>query len=228
MPFSYYEVSIVVKSISYSQDEILQNIIKLYIGKEDGCTFQVDPCYSKGNFYKKIPTPQFCFDIEPQLPFVKKCDCRHLPFGEETIESIIFDPPFLATKGPSLNKCDNNNHINKRFGVYSNEKELFQMYKDSIKEFNRILVDDGILVVKIQDKISSCTQYLSHVAIINFCNQLGLYCEDIFVLLAKSRLVADWQVKNQKHSRKFHSYFLVFRKNKKKCEKVLKEMCYNE
>lgn len=108
------------------------------------------------------------------------------------------------------------------------ERELFQFYWESIDEFVRVLHNDGLLVIKCQDKVSSGTQYLSHVAIVNFCNQLGLYCEDIFVLLAKSRLVADWQVKNQKHSRKFHSYFLVFRKSSKKCEKVLKEMCYNE
>ena len=38
-----------IKSISYSQDEILKNILYLY---NQSKTFQVDPCYSKGNFYK--------------------------------------------------------------------------------------------------------------------------------------------------------------------------------
>ena len=214
-----------VKSISYSQDEIIQNIIKLY---NDGNTFQVDPCYSKGNFYKNIERPEFCFDIQPQFDFVKKCDCRHLPFGEETIESIIFDPPFLATTGKSIHEDANNNYINKRFGVYPSEKELFLMYKDAVAEFSRILVNDGLLVIKCQDKISSSTQYVSHFALIDYCQQNGLYCEDIFILLAKSRLVADWQVKNQKHSRKFHSYFLVFKKNKKKVEKVQADMLLGE
>ena len=108
----------------------------------------------------------------------------------------------------------NNNIINKRFSVYERERELFQFYWDSIDEFVRVLHNDGLLVIKCQDKVSSDKQYLSHVAIINYCESVGLYCEDLFVLLAKSRLVADWQVKNQKRSRKFHSYFLVFRKGK--------------
>lgn len=53
-----------MKSISYSQEEILRNIINLYNG---GRTFEVDPCYSKGIFYKNIERPKYCFDIEPQL-----------------------------------------------------------------------------------------------------------------------------------------------------------------
>lgn len=40
----------------------------------------------------------------------------------------------------------------------------------------------------------------------------------MFVLLAKNRIVADWQAKNQKHARKFHSYFLVFEKKKSKID----------
>ena len=210
-----------IKSISYSQDEILKNIIKLY---NDGEPFQVDPCYSRGGFYKTIEKPQFCFDIEPQFDFVKKCDCQHLPFGDDTVESIIFDPPFLATKGSSLKENKNNNHINKRFGVYPTEQELFKMYRNSLSEFHRILIDGGLLVIKCQDKVSSSRQYLSHVAITNFCNELGFYCEDIFILLAKNRLVADWQIKNQKRSRKFHCYFMVFRKGDKRLTRVMSDM----
>ena len=201
-----------VKSISYSQEEILKNIINLY---NSGNAFDVDPCYSKGVFYKNIEKPKYCFDIEPKYEFVQKYDCRELPFSDNTINSIIFDPPFLATTGKSLNMDENNNIINKRFSVYERERELFQFYWDSIDEFVRVLNSDGLLVIKCQDKVSSDKQYLSHVAIINYCESVGLYCEDMFVLLAKSRLVADWQVKNQKRSRKFHSYFLVFRKGKK-------------
>ena len=213
-----------VKSISYSQDEILSNIIRLY---NDGKTFECDPCFSKGNFYKKIDKPKYCFDVDPKYDFVQKYDCQKLPFEDSSIQSIIFDPPFLATKGPSLNSNSRSNKINKRFGVYASESNLFAMYKNSIREFSRVLSDDGLLVIKCQDKVSSGTQYISHCAITQFCADCGFYCEDIFILLAKNRLVADWQIRNQKHSRKFHSYFMVFRKNSKKLCKVLNTM-FNE
>lgn len=81
-----------------------------------------------------------------------------------------------------------------------------------MKEFYRILKPDGILIFKCQDKVSSSKQYLSHVAIIQEAIQIGYYPIDLFVLLAKSRLTAQWQMKNQKHACKFHSYFLVFKK----------------
>lgn len=44
----------------------------------------------------------------------------------------------------------------------------------------------------------------------------GFYPKDLFILLVKNRLVADWQIQNQKNARKFHSYFWVFEKSDKK------------
>ena len=79
-----------------------------------------------------------------------------------------------------------------------------------------MLKPPGILIFKCQDKVSSGTQYLSHVFIINEATKIGFYATDLFVLLAKSRLIADWQAKNQKSARKFHCYFLVFEKGGKK------------
>lgn len=203
-----------IKSISYDQTEILSNIISLYVPSGQ---IELDPCYSKGVFYKDciVPEPKIKMDISPQITDVKQFDCRNLPFDDSSISSIIFDPPFLATTGASLHKDDNNNIINKRFGVYESEAALHSMFYDSLKEFYRILVDDGVLVIKCQDKISSGKSYMSHVYIANMAEELGYYIEDLFILLAKSRIVADWQLKNQQHARKFHSYFWVMRKPKR-------------
>ena len=201
-----------IKSVSYDQGEIIKNIISLYIpsGKID-----CDPTYSKGNLYNKtgITHPTYKFDINPQTEDTIYGDARQMPLEDSSINSIMFDPPFLATTGPSIKKNDPNNIINKRFGVYPSESDLHQFYVDAMKEFYRVLFPDGVLVFKCQDKISSSKQYLSHVFIINEAIKLGFYPEDLFVLLAKNRLVAQWQLKNQKHSRKFHSYFIVFKKN---------------
>jgi hypothetical protein len=127
----------------------------------------------------------------------------------------MFDPPFLATSGKSLVSDENNNVINKRFGVYPSEKELHQFYIDSHKEAYRILKHDGVLIFKCQDKVSSGKQYMSHVFIMNEAVKIGFYPKDLFILLAKNRIIADWQIKNQKNARKFHSYFWVFEKSNK-------------
>ena len=208
-----------ISSISYDQIEIIENILKLHT-KDN--TIDCDPTYSKGNFYKngKIKEPKYKFDINPQTEDTIKADARSLPLDDNSVNCIMFDPPFLATTGKSITANDNNNFINKRFGVFPNEKELHQFYIDSMKEFYRILKDDGILIFKCQDKISSSKQYLSHVFIVNEAIKIGYYPKDMFILLAKTRIVADWQVKNQKNARKFHSYFLVFQKCNKKIEYI--------
>ncbi len=142
-----------------------------------------------------------------------------MPLDNESIECQMFDPPFLATTGKSL-KTDEGNIINRRFGVYSSEKELHQFYVDSLLESHRILKKNGILIFKCQDKVSSGKQYMSHVFIMNEAVRIGFYPKDLFILLAKNRIVADWQLKNQKNARKFHSYFWVFEKNGKQIEYV--------
>ena len=199
-----------IKSTSYDQGEIIRNILKLHVpeGKID-----CDPTYSTGAFYRGtgIDPPDLRFDIKPQAEGVIEADARHLPLEAGSISCLMLDPPFLATTGKSLQK-GRGNRINRRFGVYPNEKALHQMYRDIIREAYRVLKKDGILIFKCQDKVSSGKQYLSHVFVINTAVESGFYPKDLFVLLAKNRLVADWQLRNQKTARKFHCYFIVFQK----------------
>lgn len=200
-----------IKSISYSQDEILAAIAKLYLPEN---TFELDATYSKGGFYDVMPKPKFCFDLTPQCEGVVQADCRALPIAESSIESMMLDLPFLATTGKSL-QTTTGNKINRRFSVCSNERDLYDLYQSAMKEANRVLKPDGVLVMKCQDKVSSGKQYMMHCDIYNWAVELGFEVCDLFILLAKNRLVANWQ-RNQKHARKFHCYFWVFRKNSRK------------
>lgn len=211
--------NILVQSISYDQSEIIKWILQLHVPNHK---IDCDATYSVGNFYKNtnISEPQYKFDINPQIDGVEYGDSRNLPLDDSSINCMMFDPPFLATTGKSLTENKNNNIINKRFGTYPSEKELHQFYIDSLEEAYRVLVDKGILIFKCQDKISSGKQYMSHCFIHNEAVKIGFYPKDLFILLAKSRLVADWQLKNQKNARKFHSYFWVFEKNNKKIEYI--------
>ena len=204
-----------IKSFSYDQTEIIKNILYLHV---QGGKIDCDPTYSIGAFYRDtgIDKPEYCFDIHPQGDGVEYGDSRNLPLQDSSIGCAMFDPPFLATTGKSLYEGVGNNILNRRFGVYPNEKELHQFYVDSLVEFYHILKDNGILIVKCQDKVSSGKQYLSHVFIINSAVDIGFYPRDLFILLAKNRLVAQWQIKSQKNARKYHSYFIVFEKCNKR------------
>ncbi len=197
----------IIKSISYDQIQIMQDIIQLYLPNG----IDLDPTYSVGNFYGRIPKPKYCYDINPQSQHIEKADCRSLPHQDNSITSINFDPPFLATSLAKEEYGKNSNIILNRFGFYKNMPELWQFYSDSLKEFHRILKPAGVLIFKCQDAISGGEQYLSHVEIINLALSRGFYPVDLFVLLARTRIIGQ-NGENQQHARKFHSYFIVFRK----------------
>ncbi len=203
----------IIKSISFSQTEILTAILHLYI--PEGC-FEVDTTCSKGGFYKngEVPQPTHCSDLVPQMPCVQQADCRALPFASESVSSIMFDPPFLATTGPSL-KTESGNRINRRFSVCASEQELAALYQDAIREAVRVLRPGGVLVIKCQDKVSGGKQYMMHCQVYNWAVSEGLEPLDLFILLARNRLIANWQ-RNQKHARKYHCYFWVFQKRRGK------------
>lgn len=205
-----------IRSISYDQGEILRNILCLHV---PGGKIDCDPTFSKGNFYRGtgIEEPLLRFDLEPQIEGVVRADARSLPLADSSLSCMILDPPFLATTGKSLTE-GNGNRINRRFGVYPDEKSLHRCFADMIREAHRLLQPDGILIFKCQDKVSSGKQYFSHVFVMNTAVEAGLYPKDLFILLAKNRLVADWQVRNQKTARKFHAYFWVFQKSSRRID----------
>ena len=210
--------SLPIRSTSYDQTEILKSILKLHVPSG---VIDCDPTYSKGSFYTKgkVKRPKFCFDIYPRGPDVQQADCRNLPFSDSSLQSIIFDPSFLATSGGSL-LSEQGNIINRRFGVYPNEKALHQMYIDSLREFYRILKPKGILIFKCQDKVCSDKQYMSHVFVATEAEKIGYYPKDLFILLAKNRLVANWQMDKQQNARKYHCYFWVFQKDGKQVQYI--------
>ncbi len=92
-----------IKSTRYSQEEIIQNIIELHL---DGKDIEVDPTYSTGNFYKKtkIDRPVFSSDLFPQDDITIQADARNLPLESGSINSVMFDPPFVVGYGPSIEK----------------------------------------------------------------------------------------------------------------------------
>lgn len=195
----------IIKTIGYDQDEMIKNIVDLHCGGH----IDVDPTYSKGVFYKSgvIPQPTHKFDLFPQTEDTVECAAENLPFEDNTVGTIMFDPPFLV----GYTKPKTTGIIGKRFGGFRYISDLWAWYDDCLKEHYRILNPKGKLVFKCQDTVSGGKQHLSHVYIINKAEEYGFYTKDLFVLLAKSRLIGH-NHGSQQHARKFHSYFLVFEK----------------
>jgi hypothetical protein len=197
-----------IKSISFSNTEILQNILKLYVRAD---RFDLDPTFSKGNFYKNILEPTYKSDLIPQRPDIIPADFTKLPFKDNSINSICADPPFVVGLPNKSKDTVGSNLIKNRFGAFRTIKDLKNIYVAAIKEFYRVLKPGGWLVWKCQDTVSSGKQYWSHVDSYNMAIVAGFEAIDLFVLLAKSRMTSSkWR--GQYHARKFHSFFWVFKK----------------
>ena len=190
-----------IKSVSDNQHQIIKDILTLYC--PDG--IDLDPTYSKGNFYKQIEKPRLKSDLFPQADDVVKSDAASLWLENDSIQTIMFDPPFVA----GHTKESPTGIIGERFHGFSYVSDLWEWYDKCLLEFHRVLKKNGVLIFKCQDTVSSGKQHLSHVHIINKAEELGFYSKDLFILTAKNRIIGhNHQV--QKHARKFHSYFLVF------------------
>jgi tRNA G10 N-methylase Trm11 len=198
-----------IKTTSYDQHEIIRNIIALHI--TDGQIW-LDPTYSKGKFYDHpmINQPRIKSDLYPMDSSIEKADAASLPaIDSGVIRSIMFDPPFLA----GYTKQKPTGIIGERFHGFRYMADVWEWYDRCLVEFHRVLKDKGVLIFKCQDTVSSGKQWWSHIHIINEAEKLGFYCKDIFILNAKNRIIGH-NHSNQKHARKFHSYFLVLEKKK--------------
>jgi len=193
-----------IKSISFSQEEILKSIIDLYI---PGGVLHCDVTYAKGGFYNNIPKPNLKYDLLPQSEDTVKADCRALPLADGALESLVFDPPFLASWRVTSQMLK----IEKYYSSIRGIKNLLKMYEDSIIEFSRVIQNNGVLIVKCQDTIYANKNYFNHITIHDYAKTNGFIALDLFILLAKSRFIGSG---TQRSARKFHSYFWVFKKRR--------------
>ena len=232
----------VIKSISYNQHEILRNILDLHCG---GNGPDVDITYSVGNFYGKfkhtikevrddgsvvekqeefeIPQPKYKFDVDPQVDGCEKIEpWGNIPLDDNSVNVVVVDLPFVIGPRdcPSMrNKKPGSNVIGKRFSSYYPRHEMFESYEHWLSECYRILKPGGVLIWKSQPVISGGINLMTSYYSCRVAEDLGFYIKDEFVLIAIQRLLSG-KVKNQMHSRRYHSFFHVFVKDDPKREKT--------
>jgi len=192
-------------SVYETDSDMLEAISKIFLNGEP---FDLDPTFSKGVFYKNFPEPRLKSDLISQRDDVRQSDCRNLEWiSDESINSIMFDPPFLFRDRKSVN----NDKMCSRFSYFQTFNELILMYTDSLKEFYRILKPKKFLVVKCQDMTDGSKPfYDTHCDTIKIARDIGFSLYDIGILVKKNKIIR--KSKKQNCLRKVHSYYLIFRK----------------
>lgn len=191
--------------------DIFPLVIGLYVPEG---SIVADITYGKGVFWKNVPEDKYVLkatDIETGV------NCRDLPYENDIFDCVVFDPPYMHTPGGTAHKGHQNfENYYRNNSTKSNNKKyheaVLDLYFAGAMEAYRVLKKRGILIVKCQDEVCANKQRLTHVEIINELSDMGFIVEDLFVLVRKNRPGVSRMI-TQKHARKSHSYFIVFRKN---------------
>jgi len=195
-----------VKSVCESNFEAINNIMKLYNIEQ----FDLDCTYSKGNFWKGLKGPKYKSDIFPVNETVVEASSENLPFDDGSMNSIMYDPPFVIAGATYKDNKEGSSIIAKRFEGYATYEDLMKNYYNSLKELYRVSANKGIVVFKCQDTVSSGKNHFTHTMIMNMAMEIGFYPKDLFILTSNVRINSfgtKWT--RQQHARKYHSYFWV-------------------
>ena len=189
------------KSVFDDEQMLLASLFDIHNG---GKTIDCDPMFFKGNFYKDgIDMPELCFDLNPQENWIKKADATNLPLENNSLGSIILDPPFLfGIHGKVKDYYSSRTHT-----IFKDFTELENCYKGIIKEAHRVLKKNGVLIFKCQDYTDSKTT-MTHCLVYNWALEQGFYAKDLAILV-KPNKITNPNTK-QRHLRKIHTYFWVF------------------
>lgn len=192
-------------SVFKTDQEILKALSDVHLC---GDWYDLDCTYSRGVFYENTKRPKYVSDLYPQYDYCLKDDSRKLEnFEDESLNSIVFDPPFLFRN----RKSENKDKMCARFTYFKSYDDLFEMYAQSMACFKRKLKRGGYLFFKCQD-MTDGRFYCTHKDIIDFAEDIGFVLKDIAIKVSKSKLQRD--AKQQNCVAKVHSYWLVFKKVK--------------
>lgn len=206
----------IIKSVSNSQEEIIENIIELHSSNKQ---IDVDLTYSKGQFYKNkvVKEPTYKFDLSPQTEDTIQSSSETCPLESNSVKTIMFDPPFIIAGKTYNSNVDGSSKIAKRFGAYENYEQLKEHYYNTLKECYRLLEENGIVIFKLQNTVSGGKQYFTDYFVKKSAIELGFYIKDEFILHNKSKMTSfGGRWKTQQHAMKHHSYFLVLKRIKTK------------
>lgn len=197
-------------TVCTSNEEGFARILRLYA--RPGHTI-VDATFGNGRFWKNVD--QSIYDLHASDLARDGVDLRALPLGPVSIDMVVLDPPYRYKPAKNVPQDAVDGH-GKVDGLYNltttlrNTAEVIDLYVKGFVEADRVLRVGGFLVVKCQDTVQDGKNLWVHVTLMAEADRLGFACRDLLVVAPSSVLKTRWE--RQRHLRKGHSYFLVFRK----------------
>src|SRR5579863_9032278 len=135
-----------------TNDAVFPDVLALYV--RPGSTV-ADITYGKGVFWKNVPKDRYhllATDIKAGV------DCRALPYEQESMDCVVFDPPYMHTPGgtahvghQNFEQYYKNNHGSDTTKKYHDA--VLDLYFRAGADAWRVLKNGGIYIVKCQDEV---------------------------------------------------------------------------
>jgi SAM-dependent methyltransferase len=202
-------------SIWYGDDsELLERMLDFYPRRKPRRI--LDATINSGRFWQGSKRPVVGLDIERRHRPSLVADNTAMPFRDASFDVVVYDPPHIPNQGK-----DNQKDFGLRFGLVlrsskENHYTFTHTFPPFLQEANRVLRPEGILLAKITDYVHHHRYQWAHIELINAARNVGFMPCDCIVKIRKGPII-DPKWKTAHHSRRQHSYWLIFRKSKK-CE----------
>lgn len=227
---------LIFSSYIASNDEVFPHVLELYVPKGSKIA---ETTYGRGVFWKKVNLSDYevhFSDLKFEVPQHVQAgvDARRLPYENEELDAVVFDPPYMHTPGGTAHNGHQNfeeyyaNNVEADKSVMEQiwhetdghppkyHEAVLDLYFRAGKEAFRVLKPEGVYIVKCQDEVCTNRQRLTHIEITIEFEKLGFVTEDLFVVMRKNKPGVSRIKNRQYHARKNHSYFMIYRKPKAK------------
>ena len=194
--------------------ELIEKMLLFYPRREPRRI--LDATVNGGRFWRGSRRTVVGIDLDRRHNPSVVADNTAMPFRENCVDVVIYDPPHIPNQGKDQKK-----DFNTRFGLVlrspkENQYTLTYTFRPFLREARRVLIDEGILLAKITDYVHHHRYQWAHIELINAARELGFTACDCIIKVRKGPIM-DPKWKTAHHSRRQHCYWVIFRKSKK-CE----------
>lgn len=197
----------VYSCIQGTNSDLISEAAQLYL--QDGDVV-ADITSGQGAFWKKVDLSKYSFYGSDLSSSENRFDFTALPYPDESIDVVAFDPPYVPTKQGD-EKWQYREQVNKRYNLQQgvSGSDILQLYLDGLSEIHRTLVVGGVALIKVGDFIEHHDQVFMHQEVYSIALGIKFKAVDLFVL---HRNGSPPSYGSQRHARKNHSFLYVFKK----------------